>query len=137
MYYVPETNLFAEGPIIPKERELLAIRQRSSRSGYTTATLPSHTNSSLSMSHSQYHQRSNTIPTSQRNRAQSSGNSDPNVAEEIRRMKSNFFMEAKNIMYVYDEILQNAMEQDDIESNFNKMMSQCSSETSFGCLRKG
>lgn len=82
------------------------------------------------MSQSQHRQRNTNDPSSQRNRAQSSGNPDPNAAEEIRRMKSNFFMEAKNIMYVYDEILQNAMEQDDIESNFNKTMWQCSSETS-------
>lgn len=125
MYHVPETNLFADGPIIPKERELLAIRQRNSRNGYTTPALPSHTNSSLpfnnnprrTSNHSNGHRRPN------------SGSSiGTREAQEIRRMKQNYFMEAKNIMYVFDEILQNAMEKKDLDSKFYKMTSLCNSE---------
>ena len=116
MYHVPETNLFADGPIIPKERELLAIRQRNSRNGYTTPALPSHTNSSLTYTNP----RRSSNQSSNQTRPNTEPSVGPREAEEIRRMKQNYFMEAKNIMYVFDEILQNSMETGDLESKSNK-----------------
>ena len=128
-YQVPETNLFSDGPIVPKQNDLKRISRRAIHSGYSNpyANNDSYQDNSNSYQKNirQSHNHSANNVNKQRHREYRTPETNKEVIklskstnqrEEIRRMKSDSFMEAKSVLFVFDEILENATEIDDLES---------------------
>ena len=132
-YQVKETNLFSAEPIVQKRKMQINQRQKVSPNGYANPRLQdSETNLQMRSTpirhvrqvrrHGYYTQQTGSNPQQYKTEIhQKRGLQHKHSFShaEMQRMKLNHFIEAKNIMFVFDEILRNANATSDLEGSPN------------------
>lgn len=130
-YTVKETDLFSAKPIVNHRGEGVSDRQRRSQNGYIHPRVQESGNTNLRMANPQRNLRMQSYTGHKesrrwvemkgeltgRNQNNTNTRADPPSLNqtEVLRMKKNHFLEAKNLMMVFDEILRNSSELENLE----------------------
>ena len=115
MYSVKEVNLFSDQPVVRAKKNSVSERQRQSRNGYTRPRLNASGTTGIRVGGSDSNRRVRRHTHFEQNPRPA-----PILHSEVSRMKDNDFLEAKSLMFVFDEILRNASETSDLEGRLTR-----------------